>query len=141
MPRNYIKKGGHGGVRRGAGRKRADNRRAERYSKRFSIMPLDYMLSQLNGLNPLTGKPLTGKNRPSAKRMDRMAIAAARFIHPRVAPVRLEETEPKPECALDPTKLTDEELTFLERILAKGQVRVVSKEEIPQNYDYHSNFP
>jgi hypothetical protein len=59
----YVKKGGRGGARRGAGRKRADNSIAQYYADRHRVLPLDHLLTLTSGTDPLTGKPLTGKKR------------------------------------------------------------------------------
>jgi hypothetical protein len=58
-----------------------------------------------------------------ARRME-MAKAAAPYIHPRLAPVRVEDLKPEPRYTVDLAKLTDEELGQLRRIMAKAQVRL-----------------
>jgi hypothetical protein len=48
------------------------------------------------------------------------ARKAAPYVHPKLAPVALQPAEP--QYALDLTKLTDEELAFFARIVAKAQI-------------------
>lgn len=54
--------------------------------------------------------------------MDRLAIAAAPFIHRRLAPIAVADRESEPKGALNLAARTDEELGWLERILMKAQV-------------------
>lgn len=118
MPRNYMKKGGHGGARQGAGRKPAgDNRLIEHYRQRFAITPADYLFAIVNEVDPLTGQPLTGSNRPSASRRDRAAMALAPFVHRRQAPATIDRTEPQLDWDL--TCLSDDELVTLEQLMLK----------------------
>lgn len=122
MPRQFSNKGGPAGARRGSGHKRAKLRRAERQRVRETISVSDYIVAKLNGIDPATGHPFTDANRPSERWFDRLAIMAAPFFHPRLAPVGIEETPPEPKGAMDLTKLNDDELADLERILTKSQV-------------------
>lgn len=128
MPRQGVNASGRGGAPRGAGRKRADRQRSERQRARRTMSAGDYILSKLNAIDPNTGRPFTESTRPSERWLDRLAILATPFFHPRLAPVRIKETEPKPPCALDLTKLTDDELDFLERILMKAQIPLQPKQ-------------
>ena len=79
MPRNYVKKGGHGGRRPGAGRKPAGDRVAEDYRKRFAILPLERWLSIINGKDPASNR------KPTRQQMDAAARAAAPYVHRRLA--------------------------------------------------------
>lgn len=124
MSRNYLKKGGHGGRRAGAGRKPASNGVAERYRERYPMLPLDYLLCIAGtGVDPVTGKKAT------ARRMERAAIAAMPYVHRRLAPVAAEELKPQPKFGLDLSKLSDDELVVLERIYAKSQIPIPPDED------------
>jgi len=115
MPRKYIKKGGHGGARLGAGRKPAGDGIAQRYRERFKFLPVDYFMEMVNGKDPTTGET------PSAKRRDAAAKNAAPYIHRRPAPVRVDGNhQPSQPSVIDLEKLDDEELRQLEIILAKA---------------------
>jgi hypothetical protein len=132
MPRKYVKKGGQGGPRPGAGCKRADNYAdncvIQHYRQGYSILPLDCLLSSLSGIDPFTGEPFTNKNRPSRKQLYQLAMAALPYVHHRLAPVSFEQTRPEPQHALDYRRLTTEELKQLERIIIKGQALVPAEE-------------
>lgn len=135
MANDYEKKGGHGGARPGAGRKPADNRIAEAYRERFAILPIDYMLSVINGVNPATGEPFTDETRPDDERLDRLAIAAAPYIQRRLAPVDVkdsEDSEPRKVYGVDVRRLTTEELRWYERILMKAEVPASQLPDAPR---------
>lgn len=119
MKREYQNKRGDGGAHAGGCRKHPDNSVAEMYRERFPVLPLDYILSILNGINPMTRKPFTSANRPSPKRIDRLAIAAMGFLHRRLVP--LEPKQPD-RTMLNLKILTDEELRQLEHIIVKAQI-------------------
>jgi hypothetical protein len=100
----------HGGARPGAGRKKGSkNRRVQSLLEKYPMRPLELMLKVLND-----------ENGPLARRL-KVAKAAARYLHPRLAPGQVEEERPEPKYDL--RKLSDEELMQYERILTKMQVR------------------
>ncbi len=95
------------GGRRTAGKHTDETSRALSLRQRFAIMPLDYLLGVLN-------------NAKESKRMRfEAAKAAAPFVHPRLAAIQVTA---KRRYALDVTKLTEDELAMLERIMLKAQI-------------------
>jgi hypothetical protein len=121
MPKRSVKKGQQRGAS-DAARKPVLNRIAEIYSERYPVLPLDYMLSMLNRIHPATGKPFTRGSRPSAKRLDRIAIAAANLVHRRLSPISVADSQPAPTLYFDYRGLTDEELDQLVRLNEKVRV-------------------
>jgi hypothetical protein len=121
----------HGGARARAGRKKGTRSgraifEAKSLRERFPIFPLEFMLMVLNDVDE-----------PAAFRAD-MAKAAAPYIHPRLAAVEVTGKDRGPEPSLDLSKLSDEELSILERIVAKAQktVTIDNDEVVPQiEYD------
>lgn len=66
----------------------------------------------------------------SDDRRDQMAKAAAPYIHPRLAAFDIKNNPRPVEHSLDLTKLTDDELRALERIVAKSQrVTVIENDD------------
>lgn len=112
MPKHSGKNGTQHGIS-DADCKMSLNRIAEIYGERYRVLPLDYMLSMLNRIDPRTGKPVTRGSRPSAKRLDRIAIAAANLVHRRLSPISVADSQPKPTLYADYRALTDEELDQL----------------------------
>ena len=101
-----------GGARPGAGRKIGSRSgraiiEAESLCEKYPVMPLDYMLQVLND------------DKQSKSRRDAMAKAAAPYIHARLAAVEVKD--PEPRHSIDLTKLDDDELAYMERIVAKAQ--------------------
>lgn len=87
---------------------------AKSLRERFPIFPLEYMLTVLNDVD-----------KPAAFRAD-MARAAAPYIHPRLVAVEIsEKNKPQTKQSIDVTKLTDDELAFLERLIMKSQTTTV----------------
>lgn len=82
--------------------------------------PLERLLSIMNAYDPVTGRT------PTEAEMDRATFAAAPYCHQRLRPV----PPLPPTCVMDLSKLTDEELAELERIMAKCQVPIQT-----QNHD------
>jgi hypothetical protein len=79
--------------------------------ERFAMMPLDYMLKVVNA----------PRNEASNARRDKMAKAAAPYLHPRIAAVEVTGEEPDPEeYSIDLEKLTTEELTAFQHMMAKA---------------------
>ncbi|RIY00201.1 hypothetical protein D3218_13015 [Aureimonas flava] len=105
---------GRGGKRAGAGRRKGAQNKAtaqrERDVAKGGDTPLDYMLKVMR--NP----------RADGERRDRMAVAAAPYVHPKLA--SMQHTGPKggPIQTVDVAKLkgmTNEELDLLERALVQ----------------------
>ncbi len=88
------------------------------YADRYKLMPLDALLQLLNGFDPHTGKRL--KEKQTRQEIIEIARAAAPYIHPRLSAVSVTHTKRK--WAIDPTKLSDEEIIQLEHMMAKAQV-------------------
>lgn len=78
----HVKKGGQGGARKGAGRKKGAIGKArieaQAAAKRAGVTPLDYMLGVLNS---------KGKSLKLLARRDAMAVAAAPYVHPKLAAI------------------------------------------------------
>jgi hypothetical protein len=116
------KSGGHGGVRPGSGRPRGiANRMHREYReellKEYPLQPLEYLLKALN--QPVTKEfPEINPERLEA------AKAAAPYLHPRMEVVPITMFEALGEgnkFTIDGSKLTDEELETLEKLLTKAQ--------------------
>lgn len=81
--RNYKRTGKpRGGARRGSGRKKGAigkaRQQAQAAAKRAGVTPLDYMLAVMN-------RP--GKDPKTLARRDAMAVAAAPYVHPKLAAI------------------------------------------------------
>jgi hypothetical protein len=122
----------HGGARVGAGRKKGTRSglaifQAKSLRERFPVFPLEHMLNVIN--DPTA----------SHERKDNMARAAAAYVHPRLAAVEITGKEGGPtQESLDLSKLSDDELAILERIVLKAQktVTIDNDEVVPQiEYD------
>ena len=110
------KKKGHGGKRPGAGRpkgavERVTSRNLKHFRERYPVQPLDHMMNVVNA--PPGSKGVTNARR------DRMAMAAAPYVHQRLS--ALEPEKEPPEYSMDLSKLTEDELIALERLLIKVQ--------------------
>jgi hypothetical protein len=110
------KNNGHGGKRPGAGRpkgsvERFTSHNLKHFRERYPIQPLDHMMNVIN-------VPPGTKGVTNARR-DRMAVAAAPYLHQRLSALEPEKEPPK--CSMDLTKLTDDELIAFERILIKAE--------------------
>ena len=94
-----------GGQRDGAGRKQGIPNRLARENiekaEKTGTMPLDYMLAVMRN------------SRAGGERRDAMARAAAPYLHPRLATVEHRAG------SLDMSKLTDEELQQLHKMLLR----------------------
>jgi hypothetical protein len=120
------KKKGRGGSRPGAGRPKGSIERftsgnLKHFRERYPIQPLDHMMNVINA--PPRTKGVTDARR------DRMAMAAAPYLHQRLC--TLEPEEEPPEYSMDLTKLTDDELIAFERMLIKAHRPVVKKTDDP----------
>ena len=109
------KEKGHGGRRPGAVRpkgsiERFTSRNLKHFRERYPIQPLDHMMNVINA--PPGTKGVTNAQR------DRMAMAAAPYLHQRLCALEPEEEEPR--YSMDLTKLTDDELIAFERMLIKA---------------------
>ncbi len=60
-------------------------------------------------------------------RRDKMATAAAPYLHQRLSALEPEKEEP--QYSMDPTKLTDDELMAFERMVIKAQRPVFDDEQ------------
>ena len=114
-------KSGHGGRRPGAGRPKGSIERftSRNLKQRYPIQPLDHMMTVINA--PPGTKGVTNARR------DKMAIAAAPYLHQRLSPLEPKK-EPVPN-SLDLSKLTDDELMAFERIVIKAQRPVFDDEQ------------
>ncbi len=117
-------KSGHGGRRPGAGRpqgsiERFTSRNLKHFRERYPIQPLDHMMKIINA--PPGAKGVTNARR------DKMAMAAAPYLHQRLSAL---EPEKEPvQNVMDLSKLTDDELIALERIVIKAQRPVFDDEQ------------
>jgi hypothetical protein len=119
---NVKIRGKNGGPRPGSGRPPGPRPIPQSLRERFPIMPLEHMLAVLND------------KRQSKSRRDDMAKAAAPFVHARVAPRAKAEGDGNIQTSsIDVTKLTDEELAFFERIMAKAAVMVTLDSDDPDD--------
>lgn len=85
--------------------------------ERFPTMPLEFMLSVINNIDPYTGVPrkyLLADQLTAASR-------AAPFIHPKLSNVNLQARQ---KYSVDVDKLDDAELIEFERLLLKCQVKM-----------------
>jgi hypothetical protein len=108
MPTN-----GHGGARAGAGRPRGASvakRRIQSLREKYPKMPLQYMLEVINS------------DKFSHKQRMAMAKAGAPYVHARLAAATIESTLPPQRYAIDPDKLDENELIFMQRIMMKAGV-------------------
>ena len=117
------KKESHGGRRPGAGRPKGSVERftsgnLKHFRERYPLQPLDHMMDIINA--PPGTKGVTNARR------DRMAMAAAPYLHQRLSALEPEKEEP--QYSMDLTKLTDEELLAFERMLIKAH-RPVSDDD------------
>lgn len=99
-----------GGARPGAGKKDGPRyqKRLRSFRERYPVFPLEHLMDVLNSDAP-------------AEERFRAAVQAAPYVHPRLAAIQIQQLQ-EPQHSLDLTKLTDEELIFFERILAKAQI-------------------
>jgi hypothetical protein len=114
------KKNDHGGRRPGAGRPKGSVERftsgnLKHFRERYPIQPLDHMMNVINA--PPGTKGVTDERR------DRMAMAAAPYLHQRLSALEPEKEEP--QYSMDLSKLTDDELIAFERMLIKAHRPVV----------------
>ncbi len=82
---------------------------------RYKLLPLDYILQGVND------------ERLRAPQRFEMAKAGLPYVHHKLTSIQIGGADREPQHALDLTKLSDEELAQLERILAKSQVVVPEK--------------
>lgn len=122
MPRGYIKKGGNGGRRPGAGRPKGAKSRKDSLlhvkslREKYPVMPMEYWLTILNDTHA------------SLEDRCQAAFAAAPYVHPRLSPEK-PVPEPCPNCRkynLD--LLTDEELMLMEGLLIKASTGLQNKD-------------
>lgn len=150
-----IVKSKRGGKRPGAGRPKgipyAESRpganRNKSLRERYPVWPLEHMLSVLNQPDVIVPKK-NGKNGKEIENLEELKVqaekvaaakmdaakAAAPYLHPRLAQVDINSTNRQVKHSLDLSKMTDEELAFFERIVAKTQVVVLDNEtgeEVP----------
>ncbi len=107
----YVKRGGNGGRRAGAGRPKGAIAKKSKVFIRslleeFPITPLAYFLEIVNNV----------KARPALRFA--AAKAAAPYMHPRLASIAVQAETKWP---IDARKLTEEELAQLEPLLLKSQ--------------------
>lgn len=119
----------HGGKRSGAGRKKKEI--AVVLRERFKMMPLDFQLAYLNGIDPETGKKLTPEQVMELK-LDfptkmQLARDAAPFVHPRLSSVAVKDQTVR--HGLDLSKLSDEELIELRMLTAKAVMPMLTETE------------
>ncbi len=120
-----------GGRRVGAGRKKGSlsltgfggvhfQRTLQSYQRRFKTHPLDLLLAIIN--DEVRGKDGKPTELPVALKLE-AAKAAAPYLHRKLPQaVELDGTDGGPiRYSMDLTKLTDEELMALERMLIKAQ--------------------
>jgi hypothetical protein len=121
---------GSGGKRVGAGRKNGSknqfsfgnvtfNKTYESYLRRYKVHPLDLFMAIING-ELFQRDPKTRKIVPAVITIDMMmdaAKAAAPYLHKK----RDEAAVEPMQYSMDLTKLTDDELIALERMLIKAQ--------------------
>ncbi len=113
MPRVYVKKGGNGGRRPGAGRpkgsisKKDSLLHVKSLREKYPLLPLEHMLRELND------------EEADTEHRTAMAKAAAPYVHPRLVQRRAEMPT---RYSLDTTKLSDDELVLFERLMAKAQI-------------------
>lgn len=155
-----VVKSNRGGHREGAGRppNTMPQRKAKSLRERYPVFPLDYMMSVLNAKPPEIEPPVKPKKKPkqsdkafkeamtnyrrelsdyramiAAHAVEKMdaAKAAAPYVHPRLAAFDINTSERPSKHQLDLSKLTTEELKFLERVVAKSQkVTVLENDEL-----------
>lgn len=121
-----------GGARPGAGKKDGPRyqKRLRSFRERYPVFPLEYLMDVLNT-----------EEAPAEERF-RAAVQAAPFVHPRLAAIQIQQLA-EPQHSLDLTKLTDEELIFFERILAKAQIThpVDKSSHVPQLIEHDPGLP
>ncbi len=118
--KDELRKEGSGGARPGAGRKpHRTFRNAMTLAQKYEVLPLDHMLSILNAP--------AGDKEVSNSRRDEMAKAAAPYIHPRLEAVSMVSEQ---DYAIDASKLTDDELATVTRLLAKAQVPIDERSKL-----------
>ena len=146
MPRKAVRGKGHGGARPGAGRKRklvdvvdpgvADRKTRQEvmhFRDRYDLMPLDYCMRIVNGLDTRTGEPLSKEEyRKQQQRRDDMAKHACSFLHSKLSSIEVSGQGGGPiKHSVDIYKLSDEELALFEQLLSKSMVTIDDSEDAP----------
>jgi hypothetical protein len=105
-----MPRGSQPGERRGGRQKGTPNKKTRKFMESVAasgLVPLEYML-----------KIMRDEMQPQEVRMER-AKAAAPFVHPRLAAVKVAGDKDAP--LFDLSALTDNELAFLQRTILKAQ--------------------
>lgn len=94
----------------------------EHYRENFDVLPLDYLLGILND------------SRATKSRKFDAARAAAPYLHSRLSSTELTGKGGGPvQWGIDLSKLNDEELSVLERLMAKGGAPAPANDDSADN--------